>query len=221
MSCIVKSFTRVAAVALLGIALAPLPATGHGRHSPLVPPHANFRGRSFEEWNVLYVERYMETYYAGQTPCDMVGRVRLLMAAPGETEVDVRLRPGTPFVLPAFWVAGERYDDPNVPDDNPDDPFVDFIFEMTDVLFELDGRVIMDGAASEFCRYEFGPVYFDEPIVYSEPQPRGPNLNAVSALWTQGIGAIFHPLPAGRHTLFLAVDGPLGAGQTTWHITVR
>ena len=49
-------------------------------------------------------------------------------------------------------------------------------------------------------------------------------LTAVGALahWvTLGVGAVYHPLPVGRHTLVQTIHSPiLGDLQTTYHITV-
>lgn len=222
MSRFVTRLTRVGLVVLVCMALAPVAAIGRDPHSPLVSPHGKFRGKTFEEWSVLYTEWVVQTNLGGQTPCDTVNGVRFLPynTTPGTHEFHVRLRPGTPFVQTPFPVFGERYDDPNVPDDNPADPFVDFIFDTADVRVELDDCVLMNDTASNLCRYGYGPEYFDEPIVYAEPQPRGPNLNSVAALWTQGVGAVYRPLSRGRHTLVVDVVSVLGEYHLTYHITV-
>ena len=61
----------------------------------------------------------------------------------------------------------------------------------------------------------------DRKIFYEDPQPRGPDLNAVAALFVQGIGALFHPLPVGQHTLVYTVHtADFGDYQFTYHITV-
>lgn len=209
MSRIAKRPTIVLLAGLCGMALAPnLSVAGW----PLVPPHSRAFGKSFEEWNYLYVKWFEETYLAGQTPSNTVGRVRFLPGnhIPGTYEFDVKMRPGTPFVFPPFPVIGEIYDDPNVPPDNPADPFVDYIFDTTYIRVELDGRVLFDGFASDYCDFEYGPLYFDPAIVYATPLPRGPGLNATAALWTQGIGAVYRPLPVGRHTLLTISEGLLG-----------
>jgi hypothetical protein len=220
MSRFVKQSARILAVALVGVALATAPVSGRDQNSPLVPPNANFRGKSFEEWNTLFVQWVVQTNLGGQTPSDTVRKVRFLPAntTPGAYEFNVHLDPGTAFVQSPFPVFGERYD--NGTADDPNDPIIDYIFETTDVRVELNGQVLMDDAASELGRYGFGPVYFHQPIVYAEPQPRGPNLNAIAALFTLGVGAVYHPLPPGNHTLRVDVDGLLGAYHFTYHITV-
>ena len=35
-----------------------------------------------------------------------------------------------------------------------------------------------------------------------------------------GIGSVYHPLPVGKHTLVIDVQGLLGNYHTTYHITV-
>ncbi len=221
MSRIVMRLMRVGLAALACAALAPVAAVGRDHHSPLVSPHGKFRGKTFEQWNVLYAQWAIQTNLGGQTPDDTVSGVRFLPYPPqsGTYEYDVRLRRGTPFVQTPFAVFGERYDDGTA--DDPNDPFLDILFEMTDIRVVLDGCVLMDDTAAELCRYEYGPVYFDEPVVYAEPQPRGPNLNAVASILTLGTGAVYHALPRGQHTLVVDVDGLLGASHLTYHITVR
>ena len=95
------------------------------------------------------------------------------------------------------------------------------IFETTDIETVLDGEVLLDGTGADLEQYLFGPVYYNEPIVYAEPQPRGPDLNATAALWVMGIGSVYRPLPAGAHTLVSTVDSAFfGFMQFTYHITV-
>jgi hypothetical protein len=126
---------------------------------------------------------------------DTLGRVRFLPddSFDPSPEIHVTLPPGTPFVAPPFIVFGERYDDPNVPDDNPADPILDGFFETVAIQTVLDDHVLLDGTGTELARFRFGPVYFDEPIVYAEPQARGPGLNAVAALFVVGIGSVYRP----------------------------
>jgi hypothetical protein len=213
--------------ALVGAA-GPGRATGQGKGggSALMPPNSKAFGKSFEEWNVLYAQWAIEDGLGGGSDVpNPVGRVRFLptnFEGPGSYEFRVTLRPGTPFVAPPFFVFGERYDDPTVPDDDPDHPILAEIFETTDVKLVLNGRVLMNDSAADLERFLFGPVYFDEPIEYAEPQPRGPGLNAVSALFVVGVGAVFHPLPVGRHKLEAITDSPFFGGgfRFTYHITV-
>jgi hypothetical protein len=226
MSRIVKSLAVVLMVALLSVVSTPGLSRAQASPSPLVPPQSDAFGKSFEEWNVLQTQFVLETGLGGATGAsDTVGRVRLL---PGElfdpTPVfNLTLPPGTPFVVSPFFVFGERYDDPNVPDDDPIvlAPVLEEIFATADIQIVLDGQVLLDGTGAELEQFRFGPVYFDEPIVYAEPQPRGPDLNAVAALWVTGIGSVYHPLPMGQHTLVQSVHSAFfGDFQFTYHITV-
>ena len=205
---VAKRFAVVLQLSLVGVALVVAHASGQGGQSPLMPPQSHAFGKAFEEWNVLYSQWVLESLFGGGTDLsDTVGHVRFLpVPAPAETgcgscEIDVTLRPGTPFVASPFFVWGESYDDPSVPDDNPADPLLDTIFKTTEIRVELDGRVLMAGTGTELERFRYGPVYFDEPIVYAEPVPRGEGLNATSALFVAGIGVVYRPLPVGQHTL--------------------
>ncbi len=206
---------------LAALAAGSFHAQARDNPSPLVPPNAHAYGKSFDEWNVLYTQWAVATQLGGQTLNDTVGQVRFLpnpVGAPGTYEFDVTLRPGTPFVAAPFPVFGETYD--TAPPDDPNDPILDDIFDATDIRVVLDGRTLMDDTAGGLRRYQYDTTFFDRPIVYAQPQPRGPGLNSTSAIFTLGVGAVYHPLPVGRHTLVNATSGPLGDYQITYHITV-
>jgi hypothetical protein len=194
--------------------------------APLMPPQSHAFGKSLEEWGVLYSRWAIDPELVGGETglSDTVGRVRFLPTVLDDTgsfEFSVKLRPGTPFVVLPFFVYGERYDDPAVPDDTPQDVIDLRIFETADIQTVLDGRVVLEGTGTELARFMFGPVFFDEPLVYAEPQPRGPDLNATAALFVQGIATVFHPLPVGQHTLVTTVQSEFfGDFQFTYHIKV-
>jgi hypothetical protein len=206
-------------VALVVAALASGPHDARAQCGPLLPPNAHLNGKSFDEWNVLYTKWAVAIQLGGQTPSDTVDGVRFLPArtTPGTYEFDVTLKPGTPFVAPPYPVFGETYD--NGTQDVPDEPTMDFLFDNADVRVVLDGKTLMDDTADELAKYQYGPVYFDRPIVYAAPQDRG-GANSTSAIWTVGVAAVYHPLPVGRHTLVNIASGPLGDYRTTYHITV-
>ena len=154
---------------------------------------------------------------------DTVGHVRFLPAACGSEscEFDVPLCPDTPFVASPFFVWGGTYDDPSMPDDDPEAPCLEEIFKTTEIKVVLDGRVLMGGTGTELERFRYGPVYFDEPIVFAGPYPVSPVLNATSALFVRGIGAVYRPLPVGQHTLVYTVHSEVfGDYVFTYHITV-
>ncbi|HEY5871168.1 MAG TPA: hypothetical protein VI542_37295, partial [Candidatus Tectomicrobia bacterium] len=152
----------------------------------------------------------------GSDLSDTVGHVRFLpVPAPDEIgrgscecefKFDVTLRPGTPFVASPFFVWGGTYEDPLVLDDNPADPVLEEIFKTTQIKVVLDDRVLMAGTGTELERFRYGPVYFDEPIVFPGPVRPG---NSTSAIFVVGIGAVYRPLPVGQHTLVYTVSSPL------------
>lgn len=194
-------------------------------NSALVPAHSHAYGHSFEELNFLYTKWAIETGLGGGSDIPGgVGKVQFLptsVTGSGAFTFNVTLAPGTPFVAPTFFVFGERYDDPNVPDDKPGDLAALGIFETATINLVLDGKVVVNGVASDLKQLMYGPTYFDQPIVYTTPQSRGPGLNATAALFVQGIGTVFHPLSAGQHTLVSTVHSQFfGDFQYTYHITV-
>jgi hypothetical protein len=217
---------------LLGVVLAPVVSTGQGGSSPLVPPQSNAFGKSFEEWNVLQTQFATEFGLgAGPTPSNTVGRVRLFPAEFFDPKpvFDIILPPGTPFVAAPVFVFGERYAD--MSEDDPD-LLHDFLFGLdppgvfaqVNIRTVLDGQVLLDGTGTALGRFQFGPVFFDEPIFYANPQPRPGSPNAIAALWVTGIGSVYNPLPVGEHTLVYDVKDFIVAVnpdfQITYHITV-
>jgi len=221
MNGIVKTPPVVLVIGLL-VVFAPGLVYGQGGESALIPPQSNAFGKSFEEWNVLQTEYVLATELGGAQVSDTVGHVRLL---PGDftssTPVfNITLAPGTPFVAAPFLVFGERYD--TGPDDDPLAlaPLLKDIFANLEVRIELDGRVVLDGSGSELKQFMWAPVYFDEPVVYKEPIPRA-DVNAVAALWVTGVGAVYHPLPVGKHTLIYTVRSDFfGDSVFTYDITI-
>jgi hypothetical protein len=212
-------------IAIIGILLVAVHASGQANPSPVMPPQSNAFGLPFEQWNLLQTQLGIETELGGRT--DLSPTVRNVQLLPSpifglESVFNVTLRPGTPFVAAPLPFFGERYDDPNVPDDDPaNTDFLDEFFATTEIQTVLDGRILLEGTGAELEKYMFGPIFFDAPIVYAEPQPRGPGVNAIAALWAVGIGSVYRPLPIGEHTLVYTVH-TLGFGdaQFTYNITV-
>lgn len=184
-----------------------------------VPPTANFQGKSYAEWNVLASEFAITTGLTGQEFPDTVGRVRFLPYY-GATEFSIEVDPGTAIALPAFFIFGERYE--HGTQDEATDEIVEFFLGTSFIETRLNGRVLLEGLGSELGAYQFGPVNFDEPIWYSEPQPRGPDFpNAVAAAVVFGVGSVYRPLPVGEHTLEITVDSEFfGLIQRTYYISV-
>jgi hypothetical protein len=196
-------------------------STADSSHRVLVPPNVNFRGLSLEEWNILALEWQIAELLGDPSGLsDTVRGVRFLPISDGaEAEFEVTLVEGTPFVSSPFAIWGELYDDGS--QDSPDDPIISEFLETSDIETILNGEVVLQGTAADFTRRLFGPTFFDEPIPYNEPQPRGPGLNAVAALFAFGVGAVYQPLPVGEHTLEQTVDSDLfGVTRITYNITV-
>jgi hypothetical protein len=205
-----------------GIAIAPATAD-----QPL-PAQAKFRGKTVAEWSLLQNEWIIATGLGGQTLPDTVQQMQFLPGpfSPGTHEFDVVVPVGTGLVSPPFFAFGELYEDGSF--DDPNDPFlagiIDIVFNETELDVRLDGDVVLSGTPAELGGYAYGftdPLFFDEPIFYAEPQDRG-GINAVAALWTTGVGAIYHPLSPGEHTLEVVQDGPIfGFFDITFNITVQ
>jgi hypothetical protein len=184
-----------------------------------MPGDASFRGKSFEEWNVDALEWELATGLGGQDLPDTVKGVRFFPGNFVGDEFDIHLEPGTAFAFPVWPVFGELYD--NGSQDNPDDPIIETLYNTTTIECRLDGEVLLEGIAADLAAYSFGPFVLDEPIFYAQPQPRGGSVNAIAATFVFGIGAVYHPLPPGEHTLVIDVKSPLlGDYHTTYHITV-
>jgi hypothetical protein len=222
---VTKHFAFVLLFALASLASIPAVSSAAGPSSPLMPPQSNAFGKSLEQWNVLQTRWAIALGLGDPTGVsDQVGRVRLL---PGEffdpaPQFHMTLAPGTPFVAAPFFLHGERYDDAAIPDDDPValKELLDLILGTAQVRIVLDGRVLLEGSGSQLQEFLFGPTYFDIPIPYDDPQPRGDGLNAVAALWVTGIGAMYRPLPAGEHTLVYDLQSLFGNFLFTYHITV-
>ncbi len=181
----------------------------------LVPPDQPFRGRSFEEWMVLWSEWDTTIRRGdGMGVTDTVDGVRFL---PGgeDIEIDVLLGANTPFIVAPFPIVGELYADGST--DNPDDPIIPQFFETATITIVLDGVTLFDGLVNEFPEFLYGSVFFDEPIEYSETLPN----NAVAALFALGMGTIYKPLEVGEHTLVSSLDSAFfGPTSQTYNITV-
>jgi hypothetical protein len=193
-----------------------------------LPAGAKFRGKSLVEWSFLQNEWRIATGLGGQSLPDTIQKTRLVPGpfSPDDVEFDVEVSPGTALVLPPFFAFGELYDDGSF--DDPNDPFlasiIDQVYNETELTVSLDGNVVLSGTPAELGAYAYGfdePLYFDEPIVYDEPIDKGGGLFSVAALWTLGVGAVFHPLPPGEHTIQVVQDGPIfGHIDTLYNISV-
>jgi hypothetical protein len=220
-----RGLTVLAVLALMVVLVAPVEAGG----SKPAPPQSHAFGKTLSEWQELHLTWYLRTTYQGVDLPDHVGKVSFLPLPIGEPtgesptiyvgNANVTLKPGAAFVLPILTFFGESYVE-DVPDDTP---LPSTIFTNAPVQVFMDGRPLINSDVEDMGKYYFGPTYFDQPISYAVPQPRGPGYTAEAAIWVQGIGFVYPPLSAGEHVLTLySVFTDYGYGFfNTWHITVQ
>ncbi len=185
----------------------------------LLPP-GDFNGKSLDEWTLNWGEWGIKTGLGGQTLPNTVDGVRYLPPNFGNVFVaDLTIQQGTAVVFSPFFIFGERYDDGS--QDNPNDPIIDQIFEGATIRTTFDGSVVLEGFASDFPERNSGVRVFSEPIPYTDPQPRGPGLNATAAIFEVGIGAMFD-MPFGEHTIMNVYSSNFFGGPftSTYNITV-
>jgi hypothetical protein len=187
--------------------------------SGLLPPDAVYQGRTLDEWFVLHQQWNIATDSGDASGLsDTVDGVRFLFHPYVEAvlEDDVTLPAGTALSMSSWGVVGERYSDGS--QDNPSDPI---IAEINEATFEtiLNGNVVLQGKVADHLNRYTEPTFFDQPVVYNEPQPRGP-VDALAAIFTFGVGGLYL-LPVGDHTLENTVQSSFfGNVHVTYHISV-
>ena len=209
-------------VAFFGIGLTPT-YSGEGGQSSLLPPNAKFRGQTFDAWNVLATEWTIATGLGGQDLPNTIDGMRFLSGAfsPGVYEFDVEIEAGTGIVFPSSFVFGELYEDGTEDDPVALADLIEFLNETTTIETSFDGKVVLEGTANELEAFQYGVEYFDEPVYYTEPQPRDGAPDAVAALWTFGTGSVYTPTSVGEHTLVSVVNSDVfGEFTYIYHITV-
>jgi hypothetical protein len=189
----------------------------------ILPPESKQKGKNLAEWMLRYW-----TWLLGGDQEQTVGNV-LFMPLPNATPTDVpgvlegscevTMRPGTAFALPVIANVGEAYDE-GAPDNPNAPPYNEFAGGLT-ANVTLDGKTLIDTVSQGIGKYYYGPVYFDSPIEYAEPQPRD-GRNAVAVIWAEGIGFLHGPLKVGTHTMELhSSSSHFGVTfNNTWTITV-
>lgn len=209
--------------------VAPVAAVNGGAPR-IAPPVSNAYGKTFPEWLATYYRWY---YGTGQDLSQsVVGRVQLLPLPAGEQvggsgtsddpailvgELEITLRPGTPFVLPLVGLVGERYAAyTGFPDDDPA-----FLIPLTSMSAHLtiDGKTVVSDANQ--AAFTAPVTYFDPLVAYPEPTGYG----SVAAVWFTAIGIVSPPLSAGVHVIHLdsalIVEGIFGVSyDNTWTVTV-
>jgi hypothetical protein len=194
---------------------------GPATSSILVPP-GDFQGKSQDEWGLEYQQWGIATGLGGQVLPDTADGVRFLPPNIGQTFfADLTIQHGTPLLGLPFNIFGERYD--NETEDNPNDPIIGTIFESTTVRVMVDGDLALEGFADQFPERTFDVTMFPAPIPYEMPEPRGPGLNSVAAIFGAGITTIFDNLTVGNHTINFVYNSPFFGPEpftATYNITV-
>ena len=131
-------------------------------------------------------------------------------------ELEITLRPGTPFVLPLFATYGETYNN-GTPDDDPA-LYADRL-ETISMHLTIDGRMVVSDANK--AAFYVPATDFDPPVAYPESTDYG----SVAAIWFLGVGIVSPPLSVGQHVIRLdgtdIVPGVYSViFQNTWHVTV-
>jgi len=173
----------------------------------ILPPNANAYGKSLGQWLEAY---WRWSYTSNNTEPFQSGPVAFMPLPAGaqtggditnpddpayyKGAIEVTLRPGTPFVLPAFALLWERYQ--GWPDVLDDVPLPDEVMNttITDQVVTLDGKPILQDFWAYFVSRAFDPM-----LVYSQPTGYG----AVGSIYFQGVGFVAAPLTPGQHTLKL------------------
>jgi len=207
-----------------GLLLAALVAAGPADAGP--PGQSKAYGKSLTEWTTLYLEWYLGGYQP-----DHVGKVQFLPLPNGEQEsgtgtpmdpavyvgeLNVTLKPGTPFVLPVAVWYGAKYEDGSV------DPVLpDAVFTQSDVLVTVDGKTTIDSDRDDLTKYYVPVTEFDPMIPFPAPP-------VVGVVFFQGLGFVPPPLSVGTHTITLSseiiIDPSIGLSvryENTWYITVK
>ncbi len=237
---IVKSIgaLAVALVMAANFALAGLPAAGKAG-AQVAPPNSEAYGKSLTDWLSIY----WRWYYSGSDMTQSKIGPMQLMPLPAGTyisgagspddpalyvgQVEITIPAGTPFVLPEFAWAGERYEGyPAVPDDKPIPD--DVLLANVHPDLTIDGKTIISDANKG--AFYVPTTYFDPIVTYPAPTSYG----SVAAVFFQGDGFLCLPLTPGVHVIHLyepfvipaSVYPPPWTGfgviyDNTWIVTVR
>jgi len=229
-----------ALVALTGIATVRADlAANRLKASQIAPPNSDAYGKSLTEWLTVY----WQWYFTGADPAESkVGPVELLPLPAGEFvsgsftpedpallrgEIEITLRPGTPFVLPLYAWTTERYQGyPLVPDDPQMDGTV--ALGSGHPTLTIDGKVVITDANKAAYFVPHTPL---DPIAeYPVPTDYG----SVASTSFQGVGVVGNPLSPGTHVIHLyeplilqpgdypGLPGGVGViYDNTWIITVE
>jgi len=205
----VRSIGALALVLAMAANLALAGSPDPGSAAPrIAPPNSHAYGKSLTEWLSIY---WRWAYSGADLAQSKVGNVQLMPLPAGVQisgdwsptnpavlvgQLEITLRPGTPFVLPEFAWVGERYD-PAL--GLPDDPPMDNAVALGDVSIDLtiDGKTVISDANK--AAFYVPPTYFDPVVVYPTPSSYG----SVAAVFFQGVGFVSPPLSVGVHVIHL------------------
>jgi len=220
------------------LALAGSPNASPGA-SHIAAPNSSAFGNSLAEWMGIYWRWY---YTGADLAQSKVGPVQLMPLPAGEQvsgswtpedpavlvgQLEITLRPGTPFVLPEFSWVGERYEGyPTVPDDPPMDNEV--ALNAASINLTIDGQTVMSDANK--AAFYVPPTDFDPIVQYPAPSDYG----SVAAVFYQGVAFVGLPLTPGVHVIHLYEPVILQPGDyaglpdglgliydNTWIVTVK
>ena len=196
----------IAGAALLAIAAVSMQAQGAGGDKVL-PPNASAYGRTLSQWLGDYWRWFYTSPDTSQPHAD--GPVVFMPLPAGEYvsggwtpedpvylkgQIEVTLRPGTPFVLPAVCVGGERYLDWPDRADDPLLPKETFMGFLSDEVMTLDGEPILRDFSDYYVSGFYNPM-----VEYPHPASNG----AVGLVYYQTVGFVAAPLAPGRHVIHL------------------
>jgi hypothetical protein len=227
----VRTAVLSALFAIVAAAFCVSPATAVSVGAPrTAPPVSHAYGKTLTEWLDAYYGWYYGT--AQDLAQSVVGNVQLMPLPSADEcasgtgtpddpcvlvgELEITLRPGTPFVLPLVALVGERYEGyPGAPDDDPD------LASMATMSANLtiDGRTVVSQANQ--AAFTVPVTFFDPPVTYPEETFYG----SVAAVWFTSIGIVSPPLPVGVHVIHvestLILEGYFGLTyDNTWRVTV-
>jgi hypothetical protein len=193
-----------------------VPVTGKDTKG-ILPPNATAFGKSLADWLQAYWRwnsygtNRTQPYQPGPGPMTFLpipsgtqlsGSWTPEDPAYLQGQIELWLKPGTPFVFPLFSWVGEKYDpalgypdDPMIPDD-----------QIKTMVTSIDGtggpEVTIDGeTVLELSVWDFyvGATPFDPIVVYDTPSGYG----SIAAHSFQSVGFIKTPLTPGTHTITL------------------
>lgn len=194
-----------------------VPTTGL---ADLLPPES-YNGKTLEQWTLDWGAWAIKTDVGGQTLPDTVDGVRYAPPIPtglNEFVAELTVQHGTAVVFSPFIIYGEHYEDGSEDLVSAIEEFM--LFETTMIDVKFDGNSVLKGMASAFPDRKTGVRYFADPVTYLVPQDRG-GINAVAAVFEQGIGTMFVDLSVGEHTITNVSQSEFfGDFSATYNITV-